>query len=113
MKKNKGRKVGIILNYKNEIVRFRCDVKGYPYIATIIKGKVIMTNWDSGSATDLLEAIKAIGNVAARYGYSKMQTYIERSLTDFELAENYIKERNGLSIWNDRRFWQYEWDITI
>ena len=113
MIKNTGRKVFITLNSKNEIIRFRCDVNGFPYIATIIKGKVIMTNWNSGSTIDLLEALKAIGNVAARYNYSKMQAYIESSLPYFELAENYIIEHNGVSIWNDRRYWQYEWDISF
>lgn len=113
MKKNNGRKVFITLNSKNEIIRFRCDVNGFPYIATDIKGKVIMTNWDSGSAMDQLEALKAIGNVAARYGYSRMQTYVEHSAPSFELVENYINERNGISTWNDKRYWQYEWDISF
>ena len=113
MKKNKGRKVYITLNSKNEITRFQCNVKEFPYIATDIKGKVIMTNWDSGSATDLLEAIKAIGNVAARCGYTRMQTFVDRFAQDYELVEAYIEECNGVSVWCSRRHVQYEWDITF
>ena len=113
MRKKKSQVVKIVLNYKNEIICFSCTVNKFPYIATTIGNLISMSNWEFGPITDVLVAIEAIEKVAARCGFTRMETYIDHSMPNYELLDDYIANHDGIKEWVDKRFTRNEWTIKV
>lgn len=103
--------VEITLQGNREITGFHCVVSSIRYTAVIYGSKVSLLNEDYGSSADVLTAIKAIENEAGKYGYLKMEVYIDHFAQGFELLEHYVAEKAGLIEWVDRRYTRNEWTI--